>query len=50
MKKCSSLNKAAFLSQLETQEQSLSAEQVKTRLETYAPIEVAHEKAPKWYI
>ena len=49
MKQCSSLNKASFLSQLETQEQGLSTEQIKVRLSIYGPNEVAHEKAPKWY-
>jgi Mg2+-importing ATPase len=42
--------KTNFLSQLETRVQGLSAEEAKERLNTYGLNEVAHEKAPKWYV
>ena len=36
--------------ELGTSDQGITAEEVRERLRTYGPNEVAHEKAPKWYI
>jgi len=43
-------NRADYLSFLESGESGLANSEVKERLATYGLNEVAHEKAPKWYI
>src|SRR5579872_7523955 len=50
IKLTSATAKAEFLTQLETREQGLSAEEVKERLSIFGLNEIAHEKAPKWYV
>ncbi len=50
IKQTSITNKAEFLAQLETTEQGLSAEEVKDRLLANGLNEIAHEKAPRWYV
>ncbi|SDT65861.1 Mg2+-importing ATPase [Mucilaginibacter mallensis] len=50
IKQIAALDKASVLFILESQEQGLSAAEVKERLITYGLNEVAHEKAPKWYV
>jgi len=50
IKQIAALDKASLLSVLESQEQGLSSAEVKERLTTYGLNEIAHEKAPKWYI
>jgi P-type Mg2+ transporter len=46
----SACDRAAFLSSLETSEQGLSTEEVNERLHIHGANEVAHEKAPRWYV
>jgi len=43
-------DKATLLSQLETNEEGLNTEQVEQKKEIYGVNEVAHEKAPAWFI
>ena len=50
IKAASAGSKADFLELLGTSDQGITAEEVRERLGTYGPNEVAHEKAPKWYI
>jgi len=50
IKQTSATGRAEFLSQLGTRTEGLSAEEVKERLHAFGPNEVAHEKAPKWYV
>src|SRR5579863_1202158 len=50
IKQTSATPKAEFLAQLETSEEGLSAEEVKDRLLANGLNEIAHEKAPKWYV
>ena len=50
LKQASGDTKALFLEMLESHEQGLSAAEVKERLLTHGLNEVAHEKAPRWYV
>jgi Mg2+-importing ATPase len=50
IKEVAAQNKAVFLSTLQSHELGLSLAEVKERLNTYGLNEVAHEKAPKWYV
>jgi len=50
IKQIAALDKTSLLSALESQEQGLSPAEVKERLITYGLNEIAHEKAPKWYV
>ena len=50
LKEASANTKASFLATLDSREHGLSAAEVKERLSKFGLNEVAHEKAPKWYI
>jgi Mg2+-importing ATPase len=50
IKQASVSEKTILLSMLESRENGLDAHEVKERLHTFGLNEVAHEKAPKWYI
>ncbi|MDB5138149.1 MAG: Mg2+-importing ATPase [Mucilaginibacter sp.] len=46
----SASDKSAFLTMLQSSDRGLTTTEVKDRLNTYGLNEVAHEKAPKWYV
>ena len=50
IKEVAAQDKATFLSTLNSHELGLSPAEVKDRFHTYGLNEVAHEKAPKWYV
>lgn len=50
LKEAAAGNQAAYLFMLESSKNGLSAAGVKERLNIYGLNEVAHEKAPKWYV
>ena len=50
IKEVAAQDKATFLSILKSHELGLSPAEVKDRFNTYGLNEVAHEKAPKWYV
>lgn len=50
LKEAASKNKAGFLPMLESNEKGLSSSEAKERIHTHGLNEVAHEKAPGWYI
>jgi len=50
LKQAAAADKTFFLTMLASREQGLSAAEVRERLNTYGLNEVAHEKAPKWYL
>jgi len=50
LKKISAMEKADFLSQLDSHDTGLSESAVDEKMEIFGPNEVLHEKAPAWYL